>query len=139
MAGLLAQVLGDLSDRAPLTVRVRKPPGSPTGQTHPERLPARVRAPRDADAVRAAVRGTDAVVHSGGAPVGSEVTPLPDTYYGLSKAFGENLASLYADKYGGPARRRLARRSEHADRPAARRGGAVPQHGTTRGSRRVRR
>jgi uronate dehydrogenase len=28
-------------------------------------------------------------------------TPLrPDTYYGLSKCFGENLASLYADRYG---------------------------------------
>jgi uronate dehydrogenase len=28
-------------------------------------------------------------------------TPLrPDTYYGLSKCFGESLASLYADKYG---------------------------------------
>ncbi|MFI1965310.1 NAD-dependent epimerase/dehydratase family protein [Streptomyces pathocidini] len=28
-------------------------------------------------------------------------TPLrPDTLYGLSKCFGENLASLYADKYG---------------------------------------
>ncbi|MEV7471933.1 NAD(P)-dependent oxidoreductase [Streptomyces kronopolitis] len=28
-------------------------------------------------------------------------TPLrPDTFYGLSKCFGENVASLYADKYG---------------------------------------
>jgi uronate dehydrogenase len=32
--------------------------------------------------------------------IGSDVTPRPDTYYGLSKAFGESLASLYADKYG---------------------------------------
>lgn len=105
---------------------------------------------RDADALRAAVRGVDAVVHlggisgedtfdavleanvrgayhlyeavrlegvrrvvfassnhaigyvplTGGAPVGSEVPARPDTYYGLSKAFGEDLASLYADKYG---------------------------------------
>ncbi|MGP3683713.1 NAD-dependent epimerase/dehydratase family protein [Streptomyces sp. IBSNAI002] len=105
---------------------------------------------RDADAVRAAVRGVDAVVHlggisledtfeavlganvqgtyhlyeavrregvrrvvfassnhavgyvplTGGAPIGSAAVPRPDTYYGLSKAFGENLASLYADKYG---------------------------------------
>jgi uronate dehydrogenase len=35
---------------------------------------------------------------------GSDVpaeTPLrPDTYYGLSKCFGENLAQLYADRYG---------------------------------------
>ena len=28
------------------------------------------------------------------------VTPRPDTRYGLSKSFGESLASLYADKYG---------------------------------------
>ena len=27
-------------------------------------------------------------------------TPRPDTRYGLSKAFGESLGSLYADKYG---------------------------------------
>lgn len=27
-------------------------------------------------------------------------TMRPDTYYGVSKAFGENLASLYADKHG---------------------------------------
>jgi uronate dehydrogenase len=31
-------------------------------------------------------------------PVGTELRP--DTYYGLSKCFGENLASLYADKHG---------------------------------------
>ncbi|MFG2996860.1 NAD-dependent epimerase/dehydratase family protein [Streptomyces sp. NPDC048340] len=35
-----------------------------------------------------------------GAPIGSAVPARPDTYYGLSKAFGENPASLYADKYG---------------------------------------
>ncbi|MEV0188227.1 NAD(P)-dependent oxidoreductase [Kitasatospora purpeofusca] len=104
----------------------------------------------DAEAVRAAVRGVDAVVHLGGisvedgfeaildanirgtyhlyeavrregvrrvvlassnhavgfhpltgaVPIGSDVPPRPDTYYGLSKAFGENVAALYADKYG---------------------------------------
>lgn len=104
----------------------------------------------DADAVRSAVRGVDAVVHLGGislearfealleanvrgtyhlyeavraegvrrvvyassnhavgyvpldgdGPIGSAIPARPDTYYGLSKAFGENLASLYADKYG---------------------------------------
>jgi uronate dehydrogenase len=29
-----------------------------------------------------------------------EATPRPDSLYGVSKAFGENLASLYVDKYG---------------------------------------
>jgi uronate dehydrogenase len=29
-----------------------------------------------------------------------DVTPRPDSRYGLSKVFGEGLASLYADKYG---------------------------------------
>ena len=29
-----------------------------------------------------------------------DVTPLPDTYYGLSKAFGESLGALYARKHG---------------------------------------
>ncbi|GAA4842608.1 NAD(P)-dependent oxidoreductase [Kitasatospora terrestris] len=105
---------------------------------------------RDADAVRDAVRGVDAVVHLGGISledtfanilgsniegtyhlyeacrlegvrrvvfassnhavgftplggdglIGSDIPPRPDTYYGLSKVFGEGLASLYADKYG---------------------------------------
>lgn len=105
---------------------------------------------RDPEAVRAAARGVDAIVHLGGisledsfeavleanvqgtyhlyeaarcegirrivfassnhavgfvpltgsVPIGSETPARPDTYYGLSKAFGENLASLYADKYG---------------------------------------
>jgi uronate dehydrogenase len=32
--------------------------------------------------------------------IGSDVTVRPDTRYGLSKAFGEALAALYADKYG---------------------------------------
>ena len=32
--------------------------------------------------------------------IGVDVTPRPDTRYGLSKAFGEALGSLYADKYG---------------------------------------
>jgi len=105
---------------------------------------------RDAEAVRAAVRGVDAVVHLGGialedtfgnilgsniegaynlyeavrdegvrrvvfassnhavgftplggeALIGTDIPARPDTYYGLSKVFGEGLASLYADKYG---------------------------------------
>jgi uronate dehydrogenase len=32
--------------------------------------------------------------------IGSDVTPLPDSRYGLSKAFGESLGALYAHKYG---------------------------------------
>ena len=32
--------------------------------------------------------------------IGSDTPPRPDTFYGLSKVFGEGLASLYADKYG---------------------------------------
>jgi uronate dehydrogenase len=110
---------------------------------------------RDADAVREAVRGVDAVVHLGGIAqedtfpailganiegayhvyeavrqegvrrvvfassnhavgftplegrgpggaglIGTAIPPRPDTYYGLSKVFGEGLAQLYADKYG---------------------------------------
>ncbi|QMU78575.1 NAD(P)-dependent oxidoreductase [Streptacidiphilus sp. PB12-B1b] len=108
---------------------------------------------RDPEAVREAVRGTDAVVHLGGLsvedtfdrildanirgayhlyeavrlegvrrvvfassshtigfvprpaqqpeqPLPVETPHRPDTYYGLSKCFGESLASLYADKYG---------------------------------------
>ena len=108
---------------------------------------------RDQDAVRAAARGVDAIVHLGGLSLedtfenildanirggyhlyeaarlegvprvvfassnhavgfvprpeqpGGEQLPVdvpfrPDSYYGLSKCFGESLASLYADKYG---------------------------------------
>ncbi|MFI9274427.1 NAD-dependent epimerase/dehydratase family protein [Kitasatospora sp. NPDC052896] len=36
----------------------------------------------------------------GGGPVGVDTPHRPDTYYGLSKCFGEDLASLYADRYG---------------------------------------
>ena len=32
--------------------------------------------------------------------VGVDVPPRPDTYYGLSKVFGEGLGRLYADRYG---------------------------------------
>jgi uronate dehydrogenase len=32
--------------------------------------------------------------------IGTHVLPRPDTRYGVSKAFGESLAALYADKYG---------------------------------------
>ncbi|MGK4578968.1 NAD-dependent epimerase/dehydratase family protein [Kitasatospora sp. HPMI-4] len=35
-----------------------------------------------------------------GEPVGVDTPQRPDTYYGLSKCFGENLASLYADRHG---------------------------------------
>jgi uronate dehydrogenase len=33
-------------------------------------------------------------------PVPDGATPLPDTYYGVSKAAGEAIASLYASRYG---------------------------------------
>src|SRR5436190_21739347 len=36
--------------------------------------------------------------------LGDDVTPRPDTRYGLSKAFGESLGSLYAYKYGAEVR-----------------------------------
>jgi uronate dehydrogenase len=107
---------------------------------------------RDADALREAVRGVDAIIHLAGISVEAPfekildaniegtyrlyeaaraegvrrvvyassnhavgftprpatpngpvpvTTPVrPDTYYGVSKVFGEALASLYADKYG---------------------------------------
>jgi uronate dehydrogenase len=32
--------------------------------------------------------------------IGTEVTPLPDTRYGVSKAFGESLGAFYAYKFG---------------------------------------
>jgi uronate dehydrogenase len=32
--------------------------------------------------------------------IGTAVLPRPDTRYGVSKAFGESLGALYADKYG---------------------------------------
>jgi uronate dehydrogenase len=32
--------------------------------------------------------------------IGVDVTPRPDSRYGVSKAFGEALGNLYADKYG---------------------------------------
>jgi uronate dehydrogenase len=32
--------------------------------------------------------------------IGANVTPRPDSRYGVSKAFGESLSNLYADKYG---------------------------------------
>jgi uronate dehydrogenase len=35
-----------------------------------------------------------------GATVPVDTPQRPDTYYGLSKCFGENLASLYADRHG---------------------------------------
>jgi uronate dehydrogenase len=33
-------------------------------------------------------------------PVADDAAPLPDTYYGVSKAAGEALAALYANRYG---------------------------------------
>jgi uronate dehydrogenase len=35
-----------------------------------------------------------------GERIGPETPPRPDTYYGVSKAFGESLGSLYHDKFG---------------------------------------
>ena len=32
--------------------------------------------------------------------IDSDVTVLPDSRYGVSKAFGESLGALYAHKYG---------------------------------------
>jgi uronate dehydrogenase len=32
--------------------------------------------------------------------IGADRTPRPDSRYGVSKAFGESLAAMYADKYG---------------------------------------
>ncbi|GGU69300.1 NAD-dependent dehydratase [Kitasatospora aureofaciens] len=37
---------------------------------------------------------------AGGAVVPVDTPQRPDTFYGLSKCFGENLASLYADRHG---------------------------------------
>jgi len=37
---------------------------------------------------------------AGGSPLSVGVPLRPDTYYGLSKCFGESLASLYADRHG---------------------------------------
>jgi uronate dehydrogenase len=45
-----------------------------------------------------AVGFTERPVDGGTLPV--ETPQRPDTYYGLSKCFGENLASLYADRHG---------------------------------------
>jgi uronate dehydrogenase len=33
-------------------------------------------------------------------PIGAGVRPRPDTYYGVSKVFGEAIGSFYADRYG---------------------------------------
>jgi uronate dehydrogenase len=38
--------------------------------------------------------------HPGTDPVGDDLPPRPDTYYGVSKAAGEALGSLYHDRYG---------------------------------------
>ena len=35
-----------------------------------------------------------------GDPIDHETIPRPDSYYGLSKAFGEELGAYYADKFG---------------------------------------
>ncbi|KAB2875682.1 MAG: NAD(P)-dependent oxidoreductase [Bauldia sp.] len=51
--------------------------------------------------------------------IGDSVTVRPDSRYGLSKAFGEGVAGLYAYKYGAEA---MSIRIGHvADRPADRR------------------
>ena len=38
--------------------------------------------------------------YSQGETLTPQATPRPDSYYGLSKAFGENLAQFYFDRYG---------------------------------------
>jgi len=38
--------------------------------------------------------------YSQGETITPQATPRPDSYYGLSKAFGENLAQFYFDRYG---------------------------------------
>jgi uronate dehydrogenase len=35
-----------------------------------------------------------------GQPIDETTSPRPDSYYGMSKAFGESMASYFADKYG---------------------------------------
>src|SRR5262249_7776688 len=55
-------------------------------------------------------RGAAPLVYAGPTPpigfstrddrIDGEVRARPDSYYGVSKAFGDALASLYADKYG---------------------------------------
>jgi uronate dehydrogenase len=51
--------------------------------------------------------------------IGTDVTVRPDSRYGVSKAFGEALAALYADKYG--LRVLCLRIGNVTDRPADRR------------------
>ncbi len=118
----------------------------------------------DLDALRAAVRGTDGIVHLGGFSLESDfqtilaanivgarnlfeaarlegvrrvvfassnhvmgfyprdqtipvtATVRPDSRYGVSKAFGEGLASRYADKYGAECL--VIRIGHNADKPA---------------------
>ncbi|MEJ8572638.1 NAD(P)-dependent oxidoreductase [Microbaculum marinum] len=48
--------------------------------------------------------------------IGVDVTPKPDSRYGASKAFGESLGSLYAEKYGAEVL--SIRIGNVADRPA---------------------
>ena len=38
--------------------------------------------------------------YSQGETITPQALPRPDSYYGLSKAFGENLAQFYFDRYG---------------------------------------
>jgi uronate dehydrogenase len=52
-------------------------------------------------------------------PVTAATRIRPDTYYGVSKAFGEALASLYADRYG--VRTACIRIGSCFDRPSTRR------------------
>lgn len=51
--------------------------------------------------------------------VGVDVPPRPDTYYGVTKVFGEALCRLYADRYG--IRVAALRIGTCRDRPVARR------------------
>lgn len=56
--------------------------------------------PRPVPSPRPGSPGTGATGHPAPEPVPVSTPVRPDTYYGLSKVFGEALASLYADKYG---------------------------------------
>jgi uronate dehydrogenase len=59
-------------------------------------------AARRAGAERAVLASSNHAVgfHPGTDPVPDDLPPRPDTYYGVSKATGEALGSLYHDRYG---------------------------------------
>ena len=57
----------------------------------------------DGAAVNAMVQGVDAIVHLGGysesQTLAADMPPRPDGFYGVSKAFGEDLSRFYFDRY----------------------------------------